>query len=686
MTRSEHNIQPLLDLLRDNYNCLNRQYRYGKFEEDLNYVSVLQSLNSSFYVLTCEPHAIVQGKVSFKKAIENLYKLILHIKVHSPETEPENGILILRCRNLIYEACDYALSVPPELEDYYVKVAERLSRGFGPQHLEKWSEELNGGQPFGPDLDEQTKVIKDLLIAALCAANHYFRQHHGGTYDTALHLLEKIQTYVEVELPRQHAVPRKSFGLLGLTLYLQGKVLMAQGSYAKSRVALRQSAEAYVDRLRQKEALHKEDKDKLSLDDLKEKTLVTLRRVALVTAFGDGYLSYLNGEIDRALQALTLARAALTQNSGKVYLTYVDVWYWACQRAKNSSNLHVIERAVSELQQCYLTLRKLAPGSSYLHWTGVELALALYYKGRLSPKDSEKSFKQGLKRLRKAILYAKQLTRHEQYKNPHVLADALIFQSYFYRARFRSKRRTAQRSDLDRDLNEAKEAALKATNVAMRQGTAPLKSEAYAALGAVCTDFVEFRKETPYQFYKDFDEAMAALKESLRHNVGNNIRLEAASYLRLARLCLLNGNTTILGFENFEKWTKLESRVEHAYLKKMAAGIRTKHEVTGDVFLIRTARKQTAKEWEEQVSEFLIEHHVNRFISLHESEKKHTEDSWLQALMLFLRDNLDYDIERIKEEIESRKLIDILMNIRQVATKSFERGKLKRFPRLERKE
>jgi hypothetical protein len=118
--------------------------------------------------------------------------------------------------------------------------------------------------------------------------------------------------------------------------------------------------------------------------------------------------------------------------------------------------------------------------------------------------------------------------------------------------------------------------------------SAPLKSEAYAAVGAGCTDFVEFRKQTPQKFYKYFDEAMTALQESLRHNVGKNIRLEAASYLRLTRLCLLNGNTTILGFENFEKWTKLESRVEHAYLKKMAAGIRTKHEISGDVFLIQT--------------------------------------------------------------------------------------------------
>src|SRR5207237_5165472 len=129
--------------------------------------------------------------------------------------------------------------------------------------------------------------------------------------------------------------------------------------------------------------------------EYEEKISVTLRRAALVTAFGDGYLSFVSSRLTRALESLTLARAALSRNSGLVYLTYVDMLYWACKRAAHSTDMQIIEEVVRELRKCRNTLGELVPGSHYFHRAGLQLALALYYRAKGSAERAGEDYKEG---------------------------------------------------------------------------------------------------------------------------------------------------------------------------------------------------------------------------------------------------------------------------------------------------
>jgi len=665
-TDNEH----LVNCLVKNHACLRRRYRLGGFEDKVSYVRTWLPLPGTlFYELKAEEDEAAEGEISFRKAVENFYRLIEYLKQNCPNVSEEHGVLLLRSRSLVYEACDYATRVPPKLEEYFDEMSERFDSSPRPKDMERWADELNGDRPFARK-DEQTKVIKDLLIAALFGANYYYRQHGESAYRQALKLLGKIQKYVVEELPRQHEIERQSFGLIGLTLYLKGRILMAQGSYAKSRVAFRQSAEAYVNRLRQKEELLRDDETKR--EELREKTSVTLRRAALVTAFGDGYLSFLTSQVTRALEALTLARATLAQNSGRVYLAYVDVWYWACKRAAHSSEEKVIDEVVAGLEDCYRTLEGLVPGSRYTHRTGVQLALALYYKAKLSPQDFNSAFDRAMRLLDEAIGYAGVYKDRNTYKNPHLLGDALIYKSYFLRAHFRSQGRTSQKSELQQDLMAAKEVAMQARDVSASQGTAPLKSEAWAALGSVYTDLVEFRQKRHEDFYEDFDEALKALRQALKENGGENARLDAACYLRLARLCLLNRNTEILAYDYFEQWRKLEGQVEHAYLKGMARELRRKDKIGGPVLVIKSSEGLRYKDWAKKLSEFLLDVTMKQFVASQDGNS-FSPEQWRILLGKYMRRKLGYSQHKTNDLIDKKELIEKLMRMRELPTTPDER-------------
>lgn len=598
--------EQLIQMLEKNYVCLQGQYRLGNFEDQVDYVHMW----GQFYELKAEEDRTKVGDIPFKNAVDNFHVLIEYVERERPAVAAAHAVLLLKSKSLVYEVLDYTLKSSKTLEKYFKEMAEGFDRRSTPEEMERWAEELNQGKPLEP-LDERTKVIKSLLIAALLGVNYHIRQHSRSEYQTALQLLEKIQKYVVDELPHQHSRVRESFGLLGLTLFLKGRVLMAQGTYERSREAFRQSAEAYVNRLRQKEEFFRDHR--ITQAPYRQKTSVTLRRAALVTAFGDGYLSFLGSQINRALEALTLARATLTQNGGRIHLSYVDVWYYACQRAKHSSNEEEIDKVIKGLESSCETLMGLAKNTRYAHRAAVEMALALYYKAKLSAQDDELFFEQAMNLLQQAIDYAEVINEKKEYKNPHLLGDALIYKSYFLRAHFRSSRKSVQRPADFQDLMLALAAAEKARDVSEKQGTAPLKSEAWAALGAVYTDLVEYRQGMGEDYFVDFDKALQALRRALK-DTGGNVRLNAACYLRLARLSLLNPDTKLMAYGYFEQWKKLEDQVEHAYLREMARDLEGEDKLAYPYILVRANKSLEYAVWEKELKEKLYDAATQRFI------------------------------------------------------------------------
>lgn len=648
---------PLIKQLDKNFLCLHRQYRLGRFEGNVAYTDKWRPSEAKtdleIYDL-CEEHEDVgrpqvkAGVVTFKAAVKNLYETVLFVEGREPSISTSHAVLLLKCKCLIYEAADYWLHVPPELGTYFIEHAEKFPQD--PAEVVREAEHLNG-RGF-ENADERGKVIKLLLIAALCGINELYRKHGSASYERALHLLARIDRYIEKELPRQHLRERKSYGLIGLTQYLSGRALSGKGDFTKSRKAFRRSAEAYVARLRQKEEFLCDDD--ITAQEYEEKLSVTVRRAALVTAFGDGYLSFVSSRLTRALESLTLARAALSRNSGRVYLTYVDMLYWACRRAQHTSDAAIIDETVRELGKCREAFRELVNGSHYFHRAGLQLALALFHRARLSPARAAVDYRDGMSYLEEAIAQAEHIRNNEP-RNPHLLASALVIKSRFLSARSLPGKRAgaeANRHYLS-DLAEAEATAKRAIDVSA--GIREVESEAWAILGNVYMDSAEFyqgRNKDDFNAY--FDLSLEALQEALKKNHGENIIIDAVCYLHLTKLCLLNPHTKILAYEYFEQWREIEGEVEHQYWREMAQELEGK--LGGPVLLVKAWEGLSYEEWEKRLRAFLHEESLKSFVARH-AGKDYTERYLHSRLVVHLRE-LGYSDNKIYELIEEEELME----------------------------
>ena len=471
----------LIDRLKHNYSHLHSQYRLGNAEGEVGWE--LKPDPASRGLEFAEFCNVGDSKPvkSFADAIADLYRLVKYIEVKRTGIATRSGELLLRCKCLIYEIKDYFLNVPEELGTYFVDFAYKLPSRE--QELERTAEELNGG-PF-KNKDERAKVIKLQLMAAIWGANQLYQEHNAHSYNRASYLLEKVNKIINETLPHQHEEVRESFGILGLAQYWTGRVLFRKGLIKESRAAFKKSADAYLARLRQKEDFCR--LGLISPPELEEKVAVTIRRAALV-ASGDGYHYFANGQLSRALESLTLARAALTHNSGRIHLLYVDMLYWSCRRAMESSNLPKVEECIRALKSCREGFRELIPGSPHFHRAGIQLALALLYRRKLTGDIQNSDYDEGLGYLEDAIAYAERKTDKRDVLNPSLLAAAYVVKSRYQRSRY-VRDSKAEPEKFYAYLNEAKDTAAWAHFVS--QGIRMMQTEASASLGEVHTDLAE---------------------------------------------------------------------------------------------------------------------------------------------------------------------------------------------------
>jgi hypothetical protein len=603
----------LIKRLEQMYLYLHRQYRLGNFEKPIGYACRWHQGSDEFHELCDEQESAKAGTIHFTAAIQDLHRLTLHIDEGRNELAEANAVLMLRCRCLIYEATDYLLEVPDDLAKYFTEYAERfVCQAWA---AEQAAEKLNRKPKPFLTKDDRTNVMKLQLIAALCGANEIYRRHDGASYDTSHRILEDINRFVSTELPLQHERRRESFGLQGLSNYLIGRVLSRKGRFGESLIAFRRSAEAYLSRLRQKEEFYQ--RGRISLERYEEKVSVTVRRAALVAAFGDGYHYFVNGQLSRAMESLTLARAALTGNSGDVYLSYVDMLYWACKRAANSSDIDVINQCVAELTKCRTRFRELIPHSHYFHRAGIQLALALFFRAKLRNSDSRNDFELGLQYLDEAIAYAqgRNIRRH---RNTHLLATALALKSRYLSSRY-EKSKKPRKSVVDhRYLEEARIVACQAEQAS--EGMKMLRGEVLATLADVYIDLAEVHiryHKDDFQYY--FDSALHALKDALEHNGGENMRNDAVCFLRLTKLYLLNPTTLSSAHDSFERWLRISNRVEHDYCQTLAQQL--EKELHTPVLMIDPWKNTKYAYWNDKLFDFLLDEALKKFANKHRQHK-----------------------------------------------------------------
>lgn len=644
------NIHPtdeeLFSVLGVNYECLRRCCRLGKFEHTVMSIADCHiSDGTVFYTFRLD--AAIGRSVPFIEAVNNCYQLLRYVS--KKDSAEQHGILLLRVKSVIYEAGDYWLSVSAELADEFIARAE----SFNSAGLTTEAEQLNG-EPFAT-IDERTRVVKDLIIAALFGANQLYRRHDAISYDTARKVLNEICRYIDSELPLQHQERRASYGLEGMAHYLRGRILSAQGSFSDARKEFRKSAEAYLARLRQKERYVK--LGKISIAVFEEKRAVTVRRAALVSAFGDGHISFVSSRITRALEIMTLARAVLTQDSIRLYVLYVDVLYWSCQRAVHSSDETKLNEIIDNMTACRDEICSVLADSHYSHRAGLELALTLYYRTKIAYQNADlqncdRYYLHGVELLDSAIDFAR------EHKNPHLHADALIIRSHFLRLSFRlHTTKVAAKQDralsiLEQALEDAEEA------VGLSASLPALVSDAFIARGAVESMLAEFYGEGE-EFRHQFNKARGSFNLALNRKGDENVRLEAEAHLRLAKLSLLDAQSHFLAYSHFKRWEEVRDCVEHEYCHAMARKIWSQIHQEGPTLILRARDILDHKDVNEVVKKFSIDATLFELVTQHAGNSHLYDDQrWKKLLKEALSSKLGYHKTQISELIKDLKLID----------------------------
>lgn len=651
-------IQPtdeeLFRVLAGNYDCLRSCCRLGKFEDTVASVADSQmSHGETFHKFRAQ--SAIGRSVPFRDAVDNCYQLLRYLSTKAGAKQ--HGILLLGVKIVIYEAKDYWLNVPSELADEFVQRAE----SFKLAELTTEAENLNAG-PFA-SIDERTRVVKDLIIATLFGANQLYRRHDASSYATARKVLTEICRYIDNELPTQHQERRASYGLEGMAHYLRGRILSAQGSFKEARKEFWRSAEAYIARLRQKEEFAK--LGKISKAVFEEKRAVTVRRAALVSAFGYGHISFVSSRITRALEILTLARAVLAQNCGRLYLIYVDVLYWSCRRAVYSSDETKLDRIIDNMTACREEICSLLPDSDYAHRTGLELALTLYYRGKVARQNGdretgERNYTRGVELLDRAINFGK------EHKNPHLLADALIIRSHLFRLGFRLHR-TGVASEHDQALAILKRGLVDAEDAVGLSANLPaLASDAFMARGAVETILAKFYGEGE-ELHRQYNKARDSFKLALSENRDENLRVEAEAHLRLAKLSLLDVHSVDSADSHFKRWEEVRTRVEHEYCHDMARKVERRIQQQGPFLTLQARELLDHNELKKRIKEFSLKAMLFELVTDHaENSDAYDDEKWKELLKEALSSKLGYRKTQFYSIIKDERLIERIKELRSL--------------------
>ena len=649
-------IQPtdeeLFRALAENYDCLRSSCRLGKFEDTVAIVADSQGSDGEIFH-TFRVQSASERLAPFRDAVDNCYQLLRYLSTKGGARQ--HGILLLRIKIVIYEAKDYWLSVPSELADELVQRAE----SFKPSELTTEAESLNAA-PFA-SIDERTRVVKDLIIAALFGANQLYRRHDASSYESARKVLTEICRYIDTDLPAQHKEKRASYGLEGMAHYLRGRILSGQGSFKEARKEFRRSAEAYIARLRQKEKFVKLGKISSAL--FEEKRAVTVRRAALVSAFGYGHISFVSSRITRALEILTLARAVLAQDCGRLYLLYVDVIYWSCRRAVYSSDETNLDLIIDNMTACREEICSLLPDSDYEHRTGLELALTLYYRGKVAHQNGdlengERYYTRGVELLDRAIKFGK------EHKNPHLLADALIIRSHLFRLGFRLHR-TGVAAEHDQPLAILKRGLVDAEDAVGLSANLPaLASDAFLARGAVETILAEFYGEGE-EFRRQFNKARGSFNLALNRNRDANLRVEAEAHLRLTKLSLMDAHSEGFAYSHFKRWEAVRERVEHEYCHEMARKVWSRIQQEGPMLILRARDILDHHELNEAIKKFSIDAMLFELVTQHAGNSyAYDDETWKDLLKEALSSKLGYHKTQIFSLIKDLRLIERIKEMR----------------------
>jgi tetratricopeptide (TPR) repeat protein len=581
-------IERRLENLKVTFQRLFSAYRRGDFERAIH----LKTKNS------LRPHQILNifpGGTSptpfsdaavrlFEEAreLDALYKEDWDIPVKLREEVAE---YILRAQTVSYEIMDYFLIAEKGVSQHFLRMAKEVSKdveGYYHRHY---------GFVITPGMKET--IVKQVVLAALSGVNVLYRSYAAPSYSSALEHVGSLIEFLEKRFPKFRGKERTAFGLLGLAYFLKGRLLLGRSQYHAADDCFRRSAESYIRKLSYKEAspaqgakaggreapssaqiLPRRDED-AEVVDVPVSKLLTLRRAALVLAFGRGYSALINSRIKEAVSFLTLARGVLHFNSPSVYAAYTELLYWTAKRAESSHDLGVLEEAKKGIEACRRVFELQVAGSHYPHRASIEHSLVLHYLAQQRPAKRAEYYREAVGELEAAIEFAKGDNPSGK-PNVQLYAEACYNLSHIHRYRSAD----VAPSDAEESVSALREAFRRAKEAEeAAKHFARHRCEALLALCGVYTEIdqrgVSLHDVDPQARPGDAPLVCArrVARKAMEINNGANHRISGICYLRLVDTYLKNPNTYSRALDFWEDWLKIKDSIEHSFLKDRAVRV-----------------------------------------------------------------------------------------------------------------
>lgn len=670
--------------LKNNYAILFHLYRRGWFEQKKLEVP---GFGKYVYLNSRYDHELRHDGSSrppITYAADDLYEVAHFLQEnHKRDKIPT---LVWQAMTLAYEINDVYLRVPREQVDFFSRRAREIAAS-NKEDAEGVAEDIaerlhNDSKTYADRLEDPQEIVKYKklkVLAALAGVNAILRETKSSDRadrradvskaEVAVGYATNLLSYIKLKLPGEHtSIPdpdrpgcfmpeRESYGLLGLCHFERGRALLLLGGrYREAEESFVLSTQAYADRLSQKEAFWQADILKIDqaiervehdelmspgekaeeiarLTDKKAKHTekcvdrksVTLRRMALTTAIGSSFLAFTRSQLTRALEGLTLARTVLRENSSTVLRAYVEMLYLQIQRAQHSDRLDVLTRAKEGLEDCYKVFCELTPDRHYQHRCALEFSLVCFYLSQADPDNKDAYFSEAFEKIHQAEAYF--LDKDKSARHRHLHSELCILKSHLMRH--------CPRRNLVGALETAETALGHA--VSLRQ----YKCEALLALAAAHASLAREHYERSaggknraeverYEWHAR--EVRANIGLALSTNADNNPRVKAVSYLRLAKLCLIEPEERHREAQHhFESWLGVRDLVEHKFCHVHAAQVEEALSHGPRRLVIDFTKENVKKaDWEKAVETLFIDtclHHVSEKITrddqLKENKKEH---------------------------------------------------------------
>lgn len=349
---------------------------------------------------------------------------------------------------------------------------------------------------------------------------------------------------------------------------------------------------------------------------------MTLRRCGLASSFGHGFQSLVLGNVKEAIRSTSLARAIVHRNAGKIYSAYVNLIYYSAKRAECSSDYSTLKTILEGLENCRRIFDELIPAAHYENRAVFQIALVYHYMAKwwqkeksnqatLSEKSEEEKNKfkavciQNSEKFwnKAAAILVKSIKDLEKNTYSRLRSESLAIlahiQSNLGLITIESADKL-QNSNYSESLKKAHiQINLAATNakqaLVRTKNIIPIKCEAGLAIAAVEqarvrlilieVDLAEHKDGYLFadgprkdDISKSVNKAKNALLTVLRDNQmhGQNVRIEATAYLRMAELSLLQKETWHLGRLYYEKFQSIEAKIEHDFLRQWSQDVRNR--------------------------------------------------------------------------------------------------------------